>query len=58
MLAQDAIMAAYRQGVREGNERGQKDIIRELKDIITDYNYSPEAYERVTDYLRAKGADL
>lgn len=58
MLAQDAIMAAYRQGVIEGHERGQKDVIRELKDIITDYNYSPEAYERVTDYLRAKGADL
>lgn len=58
MLAQDAIMAAYRQGVREGHERGQKDVIRELKDIITDYNYSPEAFERVTDYLRGKGADL
>lgn len=58
MTPQDAIMASYRQGVREGYERGQKDIIRELKDIIVDYNYSPEAYERVTDYLRAKGADL
>lgn len=58
MNPQEAIMAAYRQGIREGHERGQKDVIRELKDIITDYNYSPEAYERVTDYLRVKGADL
>lgn len=49
MNPQEAIMAAYRQGIREGHERGQKDAIRELKDIITDYNYSPEAYERVTD---------
>ena len=58
MTPQDAIMASYRQGVREGYERGQKDIIGELKDIIVDYNYSTEAYERVTDYLRGKGADL
>lgn len=58
MTPQDAIMASYRQGVREGYERGVKEIVAELKDIIVDYNYSPEAYERVTDYLRAKGADL
>lgn len=58
MSPQDAIMASYRQGIREGYEKGKKEVIRELKDIITDYNYSPEAYERVTDYLRAKGADL
>jgi len=58
MTPQDAIMASYRQGVREGYERGVKEIVAELKDIIVDYNYSTEAYERVTDYLRRKGADL
>ena len=58
MSGQEVIMNAYRQGVREGYDRGRKEIIAELKDIITDYNYSPEAYERVTDYLRRKGADL
>lgn len=58
MNPQEAIMGAYRQGIREGYERASKEIITELKDIIVDYNYSTEAYERVTDYLRRKGADL
>jgi len=56
--SQEAIMNAYRSGVREGYERGTKEIIGAISDIITDYNYSPEAYERVTEYLKGKGARL
>lgn len=58
MSPQDAIMSAYRQGIREGYDRAAREIVTELADIITDYNYSTEAYERVTDYLKRKGANL
>lgn len=54
----EAIRNAYYSGAREGREKGRKEIIKDLKDIVVDYNYSQEVFERVLSYLREKGADL
>lgn len=54
----EAIRNAYYSGTREGREKGRKEIINELKDIVVDYNYSQEVFEKVLSYLREKGADL
>ena len=54
----EAIRNAYYSGQREGHEKGRKEIINDLKDIVVDYNYSQEVFEKVLSYLREKGADL
>jgi len=54
----EALRNAYHQGAKAGYEGAKKEILGDIKDLILEYNYSKESFDRVLDYLRRKGVDI